>query len=63
MTRVTTSDSLMRLWNEDSAQGLVEYVLILALIAFAAVAGMSNLASALNSAFSQVGTFLGKYIS
>jgi pilus assembly protein Flp/PilA len=63
MTRVITLDSLMRLWREDSAQGLVEYVLILALIAFAAVAGMTNLASALNSAFAKVGTYLGKYIS
>jgi pilus assembly protein Flp/PilA len=60
---VTLLDSLVCLWNEESAQGLVEYVLILALIAFSAVAGMSNLASALNSAFSQVGTYLGKYIS
>jgi pilus assembly protein Flp/PilA len=60
---VTPLDSLVRLWNEESAQGLVEYVLILALIAFSAVAGMSSLASALNSAFSQVGTYLGKYIS
>jgi Flp pilus assembly pilin Flp len=55
--------SLVRLWNEESAQGLVEYVLILALIAFSAVAGMSNLASAISSAFSQIGTYLGKYIS
>jgi Flp pilus assembly pilin Flp len=60
---VTPLDSLVRLWNEESAQGLVEYVLILALIAFSAVAGISNLAGALNSAFSQVGTYLGKYIS
>ena len=60
---LTPLDSLVRLWNEESAQGLVEYVLILALIAFSAVAGISNLAGALNSAFSQVGTYLGKYIS
>jgi pilus assembly protein Flp/PilA len=63
MTRVTVTDSLIRLWNEESGQGLVEYVLILALVAFAAVAGMSNLASSINSAFSKVGTYLGKYIS
>jgi pilus assembly protein Flp/PilA len=63
MTRVTVTDSLIRLWNEESGQGLVEYVLILALVAFAAVAGMSSLASSINSAFSKVGTYLGKYIS
>ena len=63
MTRTIMPGSLIRLWREDSGQGLVEYVLILALIAFAAVAGMSNLASSINSAFSKVGTYLGKYIS
>ncbi len=63
MTPVMISNSLIRLWNEESGQGLVEYVLILALVAFAAVAGMSNLASSINSAFAKVGTYLGKYIS
>ena len=61
--RVLVTGHLVRLWNDESGQGLVEYVLILALIAFAAVAGMSNLASSINSAFSKVGTYLGKYIS
>ena len=54
---------LARFWREEEAQGLVEYVLILALIAFAAVAGMSSLATSINSAFAKVGTYLGKYIS
>jgi pilus assembly protein Flp/PilA len=56
-------NSLVRLRREEDGQGLVEYVLILALIAFAAVAGMSSLASSINSAFTKVGTYLGKYIS
>jgi len=63
MTRTMIPVSLVRLWREDSGQGLVEYVLILALIAFAAVAGMSSLASSINSAFAKIGTYLGKYIS
>jgi pilus assembly protein Flp/PilA len=54
---------LVRLYTEEAGQGLVEYVLILALVAFAATAGMSSLASSINSAFSQVGTYLSKYIS
>jgi len=54
---------LVRLYTEEGGQGLVEYVLILALVAFAATAGMSSLASSINSAFSQVGTYLSKYIS
>jgi pilus assembly protein Flp/PilA len=63
MTGTMIPGSLVRLWREDSGQGLVEYVLILALIAFAAVAGMSDLASSINSAFSKVGSTLSKYIS
>ena len=55
--------TLTRLHDDESAQGLVEYLLILALIAFAATAGMSSLASGLNSAFSQIGLVLGKYIT
>jgi len=55
--------ALASLHKDKSGQGLVEYLLILALVAFAATAGMSTLASSLNSAFSKIGTYLGKYIS
>ena len=55
--------SLARLQKEESGQGLVEYLLILALVAFAATAGMGSLASGLNSAFSAVASILGKYIT
>jgi pilus assembly protein Flp/PilA len=41
----------------------VEYLLILALVAFAATAGMGSLASGLNSAFSTIGSILGNYIT
>ena len=43
-------NSLIRLRSDESGQGLVEYLLILALVAFAATAGMGSLASGLNSA-------------
>lgn len=56
-------NTLTRLHNDESAQGLVEYLLILALVAFAATAGMGSLASGLNSAFSAIGSLLGAYIS
>lgn len=56
-------NTLTRLHNDESAQGLVEYLLILALVAFAATAGMGSLASGLNSAFSAIGSLLGMYIS
>lgn len=55
--------SLSRLHKDESGQGLVEYLLILALVAFAATAGMKNLATGLNSAFTQVSTILGSYIT
>lgn len=56
-------NTLARLHQNEEGQGLVEYLLILALVAFAATAGMSSLASGLNSAFSQIGIILGSYIT
>ena len=53
---------LARLHRDEEGQGLVEYLLILALVAFAATAGMGKLASGLNSAFSAIGSILGSYI-
>ena len=54
--------SLARLHQDEVGQGLVEYLLILALVAFAATAGMGSLASGLNSAFSAISSILGAYI-
>jgi len=56
-------NALVSLHKDESGQGLVEYLLILALVAFGAVAGMSGLATALNSAFVRIGSVLGLYIS
>jgi pilus assembly protein Flp/PilA len=56
-------DALARLQKDESGQGLVEYLLILALVAFAATAGMGSLASYLNTAFSSIGSLLNKYVS
>ena len=52
-----------RLHREEEGQGLVEYVLLIALVAFAATAGMGKLASSINSAFTEVGTILAQYVS
>jgi pilus assembly protein Flp/PilA len=54
---------LNRLHKDESGQGLVEYLLILALVAFAATAGMNILASGLNTAFSSVGSLVNAYIT
>jgi len=62
MTNLIRS-ALTRLHKDEAGQGLVEYLLILALIAFAATAGMGSLASGLNSAFSAIGSMLGAYIT
>ena len=48
----------LRLHQDEAGQGLVEYVLILALVAFAAVTGMNSLATGINSAFLAVGSML-----
>jgi pilus assembly protein Flp/PilA len=42
---------------------LIEYALVVALIAFAATAGMTTLAGALNTAFTNIGSKLTSYIT
>ena len=59
----TLRATLIRLHKDDSGQGLVEYMLVIALVGFACVAGMSSLATSLSSAFTQIGTTLGSYIT
>ena len=49
--------------NRDEGQDLVEYALVVALIAFGSTAGMSALAQGINTAFSQVSTNLGTSIT
>lgn len=60
---ISILNSILRLHRDETAQGLVEYLLILALVAFAATAGMGQLASGLNSAFSSIGSLIGAYIT
>ena len=47
---------------DERGQDLIEYVLAAALIALAATAGMTEVAGAINTAFSAVGTKLGQYV-
>jgi pilus assembly protein Flp/PilA len=54
---------MVRLHSDESGQGLVEYLLILALVALAAAAGMGSLASGINSAFTEVAAVLGQYLT
>ncbi len=49
--------------SREEGQDLVEYALVVALIAFGATAGMKALASGLNAAFQGISSTLGSYIS
>jgi pilus assembly protein Flp/PilA len=49
--------------RKESGQDLIEYALVVALIAFAATAGMSGVAGKINTAFSKIGTTLTTYVS
>ncbi len=54
---------MLQILKDESGQDLIEYALVVALIAFAATAGMSSLATAINLAFNHMGTKLGAYIT
>jgi len=49
--------------GREEGQDLVEYALVVALIAFGATAGMKSLAGGLNLAFQGISTTLGAYVS
>jgi pilus assembly protein Flp/PilA len=48
---------------DEQGQDLVEYGLLLVLIALAAASGITGVATAIGNAFTRVGTTLGTYIS
>jgi len=54
--------SMTRLYEDESGQGLVEYALIIALVAFAAVIAMQTLAKDINNAFVGIGSILASYV-
>ena len=54
-------DRLQCLFNCEEGQDLVDYALVVALIAFGATAGMQSLAGGINTAFNNIATVLGNY--
>ena len=54
---------LQNLVDDEEGQDLVEYGLITALLAFGWVAGVKSIATALNTAFGNISTSLGSYVS
>jgi len=68
--RKTMNNLLIKLYvkfqdlaSREEGQDLVEYALVVALIAFGATAGMKTLASGINSAFSNVSSQLASSLS
>ena len=59
----TTLVRLRCLLTQEHGQDLVEYALVVALIAFGATAGIKALAGGLNTSFGNVSTKLGSYVS
>jgi pilus assembly protein Flp/PilA len=55
--------AVLRILKDESGQDLIEYVLVVALIAFAATAGMSSVASAINTGFNHLGTTMTTYVT
>ena len=49
--------------QDESGQDLIEYALVVALIALAATAGMTTVATKINAAFTSIGTKLSNYTS
>jgi len=66
-------DKLMKLYvqaqtireslKSEEGQDLIEYALVVALIAFAATAGMGQVATGINTAFNHIATRLGANIT
>ena len=51
-------ENLKAVLLQEDGQDLIEYALVVSLIAFAAVAGMGTLANDINTAFTNIGTKL-----
>jgi pilus assembly protein Flp/PilA len=49
---------MLQILKDENGQDLIEYALVVALIAFAATAGMQALATGINNAFIAIGTKL-----
>jgi pilus assembly protein Flp/PilA len=57
------SIKLQTLLSNEEGQDLIEYALVVALIAFGATAAMKTLSSDINNAFSQIGSTLSTSIT
>jgi pilus assembly protein Flp/PilA len=53
--------TLYTMMRSEEGQDLIEYALIVAVIAFAAIAGMQAVAGDINTAFTNIGSALTSY--
>jgi Flp pilus assembly pilin Flp len=61
MTKMIRTFSQLR--NDEAGQGLIEYIMMAALVITAAVACFPGLSTALSEAFSGIGVTLLKYVT
>jgi pilus assembly protein Flp/PilA len=61
-TMLKLSAKLQTLMLQEEGQDLIEYALVVALVAFGAMAGMRGLATSINTAFGAIGTTLNANI-
>jgi pilus assembly protein Flp/PilA len=54
---------IVQVLRDEEGQDLIEYALVVALIALAATAGMNAVANAINTAFDNIGSKVTKYTS
>jgi pilus assembly protein Flp/PilA len=57
------SAKMQNLMSSDEGQDLIEYALIVALIAFAATVGMGTVATGINNAFTNIASRLNSTIT
>ena len=62
-TLLMLSTKLQMLLSNEEGQDLIEYALVVALIAFGAVAAMKLLSNDINNAFSDIGSLLTSSLS
>ena len=58
MRLLDISARLLILLSKDDGQDLIEYALVVALVALGAIAGMQTLAGDINNAFNSIGSTL-----
>ena len=61
--RLLRLQTRMQILLEDNGQDLIEYALVVALIAFAATVGMGNVANGINTSFSKIASRLASAIT